>query len=100
MKRYTPEQEEYLAENYPRLPIEELCSELGYSKRSVITKLAKMGLYVKPEYTTKRGEKPITKRAIVSEICIFLGIDYIVGLEKCDKLGLVTLYEALFGEKP
>ena len=52
---------------YPETSVEELAKETGKTTRSVIAKLAKMGLYRK-EKTTKTGDPIISKLELVAMI--------------------------------
>lgn len=69
---YTPEQTEICLSKYKANPSPEtiaiLCDELGKSKRSVIAKLTKAGLYSRKPYVSKTGEPPRTKESIATEI--------------------------------
>ena len=51
-----------------RETVENLADELKKSVKSIIGKLSREGVYKKTEYTTKTGEKPITKIQIVEEL--------------------------------
>jgi hypothetical protein len=64
---YTPEEEAKL-KAYPQKSPEELAEELGKSKRSVIAKLSKLGVYVRPARVTKAGDPIISKAELVAEI--------------------------------
>lgn len=69
---YTPEQTELCISKYKQNPTQEtidaLCLELGKSKRSVIAKLTKSGLYSRKPYLSKTGELPRTKESLATEI--------------------------------
>ena len=64
---------------------------------SVIGKLSREGIYLKTEYLTKTGEKPVTKRELVEKIGSVLGVEYkaLAGLEKAPKAALKALREAI-----
>jgi len=83
--------------NPTRETVEELASELNKSIKSVIGKLSREGIYQKTEYLTKTGEKPITKKELVTRIGEVLGIEYqaLAGLEKSPKQALKSLTESL-----
>ena len=89
---YTKEEESYLLEAYSgaedkQLVIDELASQLSKSRRSIIGKLSRLGVYEKKVYLTKRGENPITKLELVAEIAASLNIELtkLEGLEKAPK---------------
>lgn len=83
--------------NPTRETVEELAAELNKSIKSVIGKLSREGIYQKTEYLTKTGEKPITKKELVTRIGEVLGIEYqaLAGLEKSPKQALKSLTESL-----
>jgi len=89
---YTKDEENYLLEAYSgaedkQLVIDELASQLSKSRRSIIGKLSRLGVYEKKVYLTKRGENPITKLELVAEIAASLNIELekLEGLEKAPK---------------
>ena len=65
---YTQEMVDLMKDRYSAKPtretVEELAQELDKSIKSVIGKLSREGIYLKSEYLTKTGEKPITTRVI------------------------------------
>ena len=69
---YTQEQVNYIVREYLEEPtretVEELAEELNKSVKSIIGKLSREGVYKKTEYTTKTGEKPVTKLELVQEL--------------------------------
>lgn len=91
---YTPEEETLLAQQYNGLNTDELAKLLGKSKRSIIGKLSKMGIYQKTSYKTKTDETPITKLELRNMIESELGTD-LPGLEKSPKETLKRLLECL-----
>jgi len=93
---YTESEVEEL-KNYPEKTVEELAVELGRSKRSIIGKLSRMGIYVKIEYTTKAGLKPISKLELVDIISEHLGVN-LEGLEGAPKGVLEKLRRVLLGD--
>jgi hypothetical protein len=74
-----------------------LALQFGKSSRSIIAKLSRMGIYVKPEYTTKTGETPISKEEIVANIATLIdaNVETLESLEKANKTALQTIYDAL-----
>lgn len=83
--------------NPTRETVEELANELNKSIKSVIGKLSREGVYLKTEYLTKAGEKPVTKQELVETIAGILAVDYqaLAGLEKSPKSSLKLLEETL-----
>jgi hypothetical protein len=66
---YSPEQVKYMTERYLESPeretVEDLAQEMDKSVKSIIGKLSREGVYKRTIYTTKSGEKPITKLELV-----------------------------------
>jgi|TARA_B110000240_G_C13268335_1_gene354730 hypothetical protein len=83
--------------NPTRETVEELARELDKSIKSVIGKLSREGVYLKTEYLTKAGEKPVTKQELVQKCANILAVEYqaLAGLEKSPKSSLKLLEEAL-----
>ncbi len=77
--------------------VEELALHLNRSKKSIIGKLSREGVYRREVYVSKTGEVPITKSEIVENIATHLGIEVedISGLEKAPKAALKRLEGAL-----
>ena len=98
---YTQEMVDLMRNRYSANPtretVEELANELDKSIKSVIGKLSREGIYLKSEYLTKTGEKPITKKELVEKTSEILGMEYqaLAGLEKSPKSSLKSLVEAL-----
>jgi len=90
-----------LVEEYTRNPsketVEMLAEKLGKSKKSIIGKLSREGVYQREVYRSKTGELPITKLEIVNNIASLLRIevDALQGLEKSPKSALQALEEKL-----
>jgi hypothetical protein len=91
---YTPEEEETLLCKYDGANTDELAKLLGKSKRSIIGKLSKMGIYQKTTYRTKKNELPVTKLELRAMIESELGTE-LPGLEKSPKETLKRLIECL-----
>ena len=95
---YTQDQVEYIVNQYRLSPtretVEKLAEELEKSIISIIGKLSREGVYKKTEYTTKTGEKPITKSQLVQELEELLECD-LKGLEKAPKNCLVAIRNAI-----
>lgn len=101
MSSYTDEETRMCIEVYTANPsmemVEILATKLGRSKKSIIGKLAREGVYKRESYKTKTGELPITKVEMVSNIADTLGIEVhtLEGLEKSPKNALRALSEAI-----
>jgi len=101
MINYTQDQVEYITNQYRLKPdrdtVEKLAEELDKSVKSIIGKLSREGVYRKTEYTTKTGEKPVTKLEIVQEMADLLEIqvEKLSGLEKSPKTVLKLLRNSL-----
>lgn len=96
---YTQDQVEYIVNQYRLNPsretVQRLAIELDKTIKSIIGKLSREGVYKKTEYTTKTGEKPVTKLELVQELAERLAIDItqLAGLEKAPKTALKALKE-------
>jgi len=91
---YTEEETELLRTRYSAHPcpetVEELAECLSKSKKSIIGKLSRLGIYQRIQYKTKTGEDPVTKAELVHRISLALKAD-LPGLEKAPKATLKTL---------
>lgn len=69
---YTKKETEKLIDTYTATPdlktVGRLSVLLNKPKKSIISKLVKEGVYLKKGYTTKSGDKPITKLQLVRSI--------------------------------
>ena len=103
MSTYTDKETEYMVEVYTGSPskrtVDELAEQLQRSKKSIIGKLSREGVYRREVYVSKTGEKPVTKIEIVSNIAEGLGLDTgaLAGLEKSPKTTLRNLEKAVTG---
>jgi len=94
---YTDTETEYMIVRYVKNPtvetVEELAEELKKSKKSIIGKLSREGVYLRAIYKSKSGQEPITKVEMVSNIADNLGIEVedLSGLEKSPKAALKAL---------
>ncbi len=81
--------------------VEEIAEELQKSKKSIIGKLSREGVYQRAVYKSKNGQEPITKVEMVSNIAENLGIEIedLYGLEKSPKASLRALEIATGSEK-
>jgi len=103
VSNYTESETVYMVEAYKEKPTAEtvdvLVEQLKRSKKSIIGKLSREGVYRREVYVSKTGEKPITKVEIVSNISDALGIEVsnLAGLEKAPKEVLRRLSQAVAG---
>lgn len=100
---YTPEQTNALVEAYKAAPTAEtvaaFAESFGKSVKSVVAKLSREGVYVKKEYTTKTGAKPISKEAMADELQSVFGLSEAEAdsLAKANKTALVKILAAVKG---
>lgn len=72
---YTPEQTVSMVADYQSgVAVEAIAAALGKTTRSVIAKLSREGVYKAKEYVTKKGEAPIKKDALASELMLLVGL--------------------------
>ena len=78
-----------------------LAQEFDVPERSIIAKLASLGLYRRKEYTDKQGNPPIKKEVYVERIANLLGanVELLESLEKVNKNVLKMLEAALAATK-
>lgn len=105
---YTAEMVERMAEVYDpsaeaearKAAVETLAEELGKPVKSVVAKLANMGLYVKAERTDKTGAKIVSKEELATEIGEALGLTEAdaSSLAKANKAALKAVREAITKE--
>lgn len=86
--------EKYL-ENPCKETVERIANEIGKSTKSVIGKLSRERVYRRESYTTKTGEKPITKLELITLLADLYCIDSnkLTGLEKAPKPVIKILLE-------
>ena len=103
MSNYTEEQTNMLVGAYLDKPtpetVEELAEYMNKSKKSIIGKLSREGVYRREVYVSKTGESPVTKVEIVGNIAESLGLETatLAGLEKSPKASLRSLEKAVAG---
>jgi (p)ppGpp synthase/HD superfamily hydrolase len=73
---YTPEQTAVLISRYvdEKVSVEAIAAEFGKSVRSIVAKLSREGVYKAKEYTTKKGDAPVKKDALASELMLLVGL--------------------------
>ena len=103
MSNYSDSETTYMVQLYKEKPCAEtvdlLVEQLRRSKKSIIGKLSREGVYRREVYVSKTGEKPITKVEIVSNIADALDLEValLAGLEKSPKEVLRRLSKAVAG---
>ena len=103
MSSYTEEMTNMMVGAYLDQPtretVELLAEKLNRSKKSIIGKLSREGVYRREVYVSKTGESPITKVEIVNNIAESLGIENssLAGLEKSPKSALRHLEKEVAG---
>ena len=95
---YTEELTASIVEEYNASPtretVEAIAARIAKSSRSVIAKLAALGVYQTPQRTTKTGEPIVKKEEMVAEIEAILAIS-VPTLVKAGKQDLQELVEAI-----
>lgn len=98
--KYTKEISDKLIADYlANIPTADIAEKLSAEQneivpeRSVIAKLASLGVYKKKEYLTKRGEPPIKKEEYIERIAKLLDVnaEILESLEKVNKSVLALL---------
>ena len=98
---YAPEVTQAIVTAYTNAPdmstVRALAESYGKTTKSIIGKLSREGVYQKASYTTKTGNKPITKAEIVAQITDQLDLDSqsVAGLEKAPKAAFVAVRDAV-----
>ena len=77
--------------------VRELAELYEKTTKSIIGKLSREGVYQKSSYTTKTGNKPVTKVELVTQLADYLQVelDSIAGLEKSPKAALQKVLDVL-----
>ena len=100
---YSPEQTVALVAQYQSgETVQTLAVAFGKTVRSIVAKLSREGVYVKPEYVSKTGERPVKKDAHADAIGAILGLSEAdtTSLAKANKSALATIFAALAASKP
>ena len=84
---------EYTA-NPVRATVDALADEFDKTPRSIISKLSALGIYVKAERVTKRGEPVVRKDELVAQVQASIGRE-LPSLAKMTKVDLQALLELL-----
>jgi len=82
---------EYTA-NPVRATVDALADEFDKTPRSIISKLSALGIYVKAERVTKRGEPVVRKDELVAQVQASVGRE-LPSLAKMTKVDLTNLIE-------
>ena len=99
--QYTPEQEQQLTELWAAgkgKTVAELAEHFGKPNASIIAKLSRMGIYVKPESPeTEKKSKAITKDALATQLGESIGLDEgsTDSLTKANKTALLAILETI-----
>lgn len=102
---YTPEMTAELVTAYKAAPtvdtVEAFATKFGKNVKSIVAKLSREGVYLKKEYVSKTGEKPVDKEEFATRIGDFLGLDEASAssLAKANKKALAAIAAALMAEK-
>ena len=105
MSNYSEEETTKMVQTYLAEPTKEtveiLAERMERSKKSIIGKLSREGVYRREVYVSKTGESPITKIEIVNNIAEGLGLEVgsLAGLEKSPKAALRNLEKAVAGSE-
>lgn len=100
---YTAEQTAAMVQQYTAAPTAEtvasMAEALGKSVRSIVAKLTREGVYKKKEYTTKKGEAPVTKEELASKLAELCGLSEAEAdsMAKANKTGLQKIIAKLEG---
>jgi flagellar biosynthesis/type III secretory pathway ATPase len=100
---YTAEQTAAMVQQYTAAPTAEtvasMAEAMGKSVRSIVAKLTREGVYKKKEYTTKKGEAPVTKEELASKLTELCGLSEAEAdsMAKANKTGLQKIIAKLEG---
>lgn len=100
---YTAEQTAAMVQQYTAAPTAEtvasMAEAMGKSVRSIVAKLTREGVYKKKEYTTKKGEAPVTKEELASKLAELCGLSEAEAdsMAKANKTGLQKIIAKLEG---
>jgi len=91
---YTQEMVDTISSDYSANPtratVDALAEKFGKTPRSIIAKLSALGIYVKVERVTKRGEPVVRKDELVAQVQKSLGFE-VPSLAKMTKVDLQNL---------
>jgi len=98
---YTAEQTAMLVEAYTaepsRVTVEKMAEVLGKSVKSIVAKLSREKVYVKPVYTTKTGGTVVKKDSLIDKLSelVELSENEASSFDHVNKTALVKLIAAL-----
>jgi hypothetical protein len=96
--RYTKEIADKLVQDYQNgVTKEQLAEELNVPVRSIVAKLASLGVYQKKVYVNKLGEPPVKKEFYIQRLSELLdeNVELLESLEKVNKRVLQLLVDRL-----
>ena len=97
---YTQEMVDTISSDYSANPtratVDALADKFDKTPRSIIAKLSALGIYVKAERVTKRGEPVVRKDELVAQVQASLGFEVpsLVKMTKVDLQNLISFFEA------
>ena len=97
---YTQEMVDTISSDYSANPtratVDALADKFDKTPRSIIAKLSALGIYVKAERVTKRGEPIVRKDELVAQVQQSLGFEVpsLVKMTKVDLQNLISFFEA------
>jgi len=97
---YTQEMVDTISSDYSANPtratVDALADKFNKTPRSIIAKLSALGIYVKAERVTKRGEPVVRKDELVAQVQASLGFEVpsLVKMTKVDLQNLISFFEA------
>ena len=82
--------------NPTRATVDALAEKFDKTPRSIIAKLSALGIYVKTERVTKRGEPVVRKDELVARVQESVGFEVpsLVKMTKVDLQNLINFFEA------
>ena len=82
--------------NPTRATVDALAEKFDKTPRSIIAKLSALGIYVKAERVTKRGEPVVRKDELVAQVQESIGVELpsLVKMTKVDLQNLINFFEA------
>ena len=80
-----------------RAAVDALAVEFGKTPRSIIAKLSALGIYVKTERATKRGEPVVRKDELVAQVQASVGVELpsLAKMTKVDLQNLINFFAAV-----
>ena len=97
---YTQEMVDTISSDYSANPtratVDALADKFDKTPRSIIAKLSALGIYVKAERVTKRGEPIVRKDELVAQVQKSVGFEVpsLAKMTKVDLQNLISFFEA------